>query len=384
MAHKEIVAMLLAGGEGRRLANLTKGVAKPAVPFGGKYRIIDFTLSNCANSGIDTVGVLTQYEPMILNNYLGVGEPWDLNRKCGGLNILPPYVQQSGGRWYKGTANAIYENILFIEQYQPKYVLVISGDHIYNMDYSKMLDFHVKNNADATISVIEVPWDEANRFGIMNTNEHNEICAFEEKPKQPKNNLASMGVYIFNWNILRSYLIEDEQTITSSNDFGKDIIPTMLENNCSLYAYKFNGYWRDVGTIESLWQANLDLLDEDDAIPLNDSKWRLKSVNPNKPPQYLGKEAKVSNSIVTDGCVVNGNVNHSVLFYDVEIGTGTTIQDSVIMPNVKIGRNVKVQRAIIAEGTIIPDGMSIGHKEGFIELVDQATISKNIVQWSAN
>lgn len=365
-----MVAMLLAGGEGKRLKNLTKQIAKPAVPFGGKYRIIDFTLSNCMNSGIDTVGVLTQYEPLILNAYLGVGQPWDLDRKRGGLKILPPYVQQQGGRWYKGTANAIYENIAFIDQYNPDYVLVISGDHIYKMDYNKMLDAHKEKNADVTISVMEVPLEEANRFGIMNTDENYLINEFEEKPQTPNNNLASMGVYIFNWSVLKKYLQEDEQNLLSNHDFGKDIIPTMLTENCSLYAYPFQGYWRDVGTIESLWQANLDLLNDDHGLDLNDKHWRLRSVNPNMPPQYIGKHATLDQSLINEGCIVEGTVSHSVLFYGAEIGEGSSIKRSVIMPNAKIGKNVQITNAIIGEGVLIPDGTVIGQKDGSIELID--------------
>lgn len=384
MSRKEIVAMLLAGGEGKRLANLTKYVAKPAVPFGGKYRIIDFTLSNCANSGIDTVGVLTQYEPLLLNSYLGVGAPWDLNRKGGGLKVLSPYVKKKGGRWYKGTANAIYENIPFIEQYEPSYVLVISGDHIYNMDYSKMLQFHEQNKADVTISVMEVPWEETSRFGIMNTDKTNQIYEFQEKPKVPKNNLASMGVYIFNWHSLKRYLKEDEQRPTSSNDFGKDIIPAMLEDNCSLYAYQFEGYWKDVGTIESLWQANLDLLDDNCELNLKDKKWSLKSDNPNMPPHYVGNKAVVKDSLINDGCVVEGMVDHSILFYGVHTGLGSTIKDTVIMPNAKIGENVFIQRAIIGEGTVIPDGVTIGDPNGPIQLVDQTSYDKKSIHLSVN
>ena len=384
MARKEIVAMLLAGGEGKRLKGLTKSVAKPAVPFGGKYRIIDFTLSNCANSDIETVGVLTQYEPLLLNAYLGVGAAWDLNRKNGGLNILPPYVQQQGGRWYKGTANAIYENMTFIEQYEPEYVLVISGDHIYNMDYQKMLKAHKQNNADATISVIEVPWNEAHRFGIMNTDENDRIREFDEKPDYPQNNLASMGVYIFNWQKLKKYLIEDEKSEISGSDFGKDIIPAMLNDNCSLFSYRFSGYWKDVGTIDSLWEANLDLLNDNCTLNLKDKNWRLRSVNLNIPPQFIGTTAEIKDSMINEGCIVHGNVNHSVLFYGVEVGEGTSIKDAVIMPTAKIGKNVKIQRAVIGEGAIIPDGMIIGNEEGPIELVDQGSSYKKSVQLYAN
>lgn len=370
MAQKQIVGMLLAGGEGRRLGNLTKQNSKPAVPFGGKYRIIDFTLSNCMNSGIDTVGVLTQYEPLVLNTHLGVGTPWDLDRKRGGLKVLPPFVQQQGGRWYKGTANAIYENIPYIEQYEPEYVLVISGDHIYKMDYTLMLEAHIDRGADVTISVMEVPWDDAHRFGIMNTSDNYKIVEFEEKPSIPKNNLASMGVYIFSWKVLRKYLLEDENNGSSNNDFGKDIIPTMLYDDCSLYAYPFEGYWKDVGTIESLWQANLDLLDDHSSLDLKDRNWRIRSVNPNMPPQYIGKNAQVTRSMVNEGCIVQGYVDHSVLFYGVEVGGGSTITDSVIMPHAKIGEHVTITRAIIGEGVSIPDGAKIGNPDGGIELVD--------------
>ncbi|WP_226034789.1 glucose-1-phosphate adenylyltransferase [Aquibacillus saliphilus] len=383
MIRKEMVAMLLAGGEGSRLGNLTKWIAKPAVPFGGKYRIIDFTLSNCNNSGIDTVGVLTQYQPLILNSYLGVGTDWDLNRKRGGLKILPPFVQKSGGRWYKGTANAIYENIPFIEQYDPEFVLVISGDHIYNMDYTKMLDAHKHSNADATISVIEVPWGEANRFGIMNTSKNYQISEFEEKPDNPKNNLASMGVYIFNWQTLKRYLIDNEHT-SSSYDFGKDIIPAMLADNRSLVAYPFEGYWKDVGTIESLWQANLDLLDNDVALDLNNRHWRIRSADPNMPPQYIGPNAKVTRSMVNEGCVVMGDINHSVLFYDSHVDEGSFIKDSIIMPHAKIGKNVTIHRAIISEGVIIPDGVTIGNPQGPIELIDQSSNYKQFYRSSVN
>ncbi|GGM39946.1 glucose-1-phosphate adenylyltransferase [Paraliobacillus quinghaiensis] len=384
MTRKEIVAMLLAGGEGKRLKSLTKSVAKPAVPFGGKYRIIDFTLSNCTNSDIDTVGVLTQYEPLLLNAYLGVGAAWDLNRKNGGLHILPPYVQQQGGRWYKGTANAIYENITFIERYQPEYVLVISGDHIYNMDYQEMLEEHKQNNADVTISVIEVPWDEAHRFGIMNTDENDQILEFEEKPDYPQNNLASMGVYIFNWKKLKKYLIEDEKSELSGSDFGKDIIPAMLNDDCSLFAYQFSGYWKDVGTIDSLWEANLDLLNDDCSLDLKDQKRRLRSVNLNLPPQFIGDHAIVKDSMINEGCIVLGEVDHSVVFYGVEIGEGSLIKDAVIMPTAKIGKNVRIQRAVIGEGEIIPDGMIIGSEDGPIELVDQGSSYKKSVQLYAN
>lgn len=363
MQQKECVAMLLAGGEGRRLGALTRDLAKPAVHFGGKYRIIDFTLSNCTNSGIDTVGVLTQYQPLVLNSYLGIGTPWDLDRKEGGVAVLPPYVKQKGGDWYKGTANAIYQNIGFIEQYSPEYVLVISGDHIYKMDYDKMLQFHKEKQADATIAVIEVKWEEASRFGIMKADEEYRINQFEEKPKQPKSNLASMGVYIFSWPVLKRYLIADAEKTGSSNDFGKDVIPAMLNADERMFAYSFDGYWKDVGTIDSLWEASMDLLEDEPLLNLNDRDWRIYSVNPNQPAQYIAPTAAVRNSIVNEGCAVFGEVDHSVLFYGVRVGEGTVIRDSVIMPGVKIGRNCTIHRAIIGEGTMVADDSTVGDPE---------------------
>ena len=365
--------MLLAGGEGKRLGVLTNRLAKPAVPFGGKYRIIDFTLSNCTHSGIDTVGVLTQYEPLILNSYIGIGSSWDLDRKNGGVTVLPPYVQQDGGRWYKGTANAIYQNIPFVERYNPRYVLVISGDHIYKMNYSLMLKNHIEKNADLSIAVIEVPWDEASRFGIMNTDQDLNITSFEEKPKQPKSNLASMGVYIFNWDVLRSYLIKDESNPNSSNDFGKDVIPAMLRDKRKLNAYPFKGYWKDVGTIDSLWNANMDLLADQPSLDLNDYHWRIRSANPNYPPQYIAPSAKIKNSMINEGCKIYGDVEHSILFHGVEIGEGSIIKDSVIMPNVRIGKNVVIHKAIVGEGTVIKDGCMIRSDAGEIALIEEKT-----------
>lgn len=379
MQKKECVAMLLAGGEGKRLESLTKNLAKPAVPFGGKYRIIDFTLSNCTNSGIDTVGVLTQYQPLVLNSYLGIGSPWDLDRKEGGVAVLPPYVKQKGGDWYSGTANAIYQNIGFIEQYDPEYVLIISGDHIYKMDYDKMLQFHKKNKADASIAVIEVKWEEASRFGIMSTDGEHRITAFAEKPKQPKSNLASMGVYMFSWQALKKYLIQDANKSNSSNDFGKDVIPAMLTDQLNLLAYPFEGYWKDVGTIHSLWEANMDLLENNPQLNLNDRSWRIYTLNPNQPAQYIAASAKIKKSMINEGCIVFGEIEHSVLFYGVHVGEGSVIKDSVIMPNVKIGKNVSIYRSIIGEGTIVEDGCSIGDTsapEAPITLIgDNETIS---------
>ncbi|MEX2460331.1 MAG: glucose-1-phosphate adenylyltransferase [Paenibacillaceae bacterium] len=360
MQQKECVAMLLAGGEGKRLESLTKNLAKPAVPFGGKYRIIDFTLSNCTNSGIDTVGVLTQYQPLVLNSYLGIGSPWDLDRKEGGVAVLPPYVKQKGGDWYSGTANAIYQNIGFIEQYDPEYVLIISGDHIYKMDYDKMLQFHKKNKADASIAVIEVKWEEASRFGIMSTDDEHRITEFAEKPKEPKSNLASMGVYMFSWQALKKYLIQDADKANSSNDFGKDVIPAMLSDQLNLLAYPFEGYWKDVGTIHSLWEANMDLLETNPQLNLNDRSWRIYTLNPNQPAQYITSTAKVKKSMINEGCIVFGEVEHSVLFYGVHVGEGSVIKDSVIMPNVKIGKNVTVYRAIVGEGSVLENGCIVG------------------------
>ncbi|GAA0079355.1 glucose-1-phosphate adenylyltransferase [Clostridium sp. CTA-5] len=360
MGKNEIVAMILAGGQGSRLGVLTKKLAKPAVPFGGKYRIIDFPLSNCSNSGIYTVGVLTQYKPLELNAHIGIGGPWDLDRKSGGVSILPPYQEEKGGNWYKGTANAIYQNIEFVDRYDPEYVLILSGDHIYKMDYTKMLDFHKGKNAEATIAVIEVPMDEASRFGIMNTRDDLSIYEFEEKPKNPKSNLASMGIYIFNWKTLKKYLKNDELNKESSNDFGKDIIPSMLGDGSKMVAYPFKGYWKDVGTIDSLWQANMDLLKDNNELDLHDEDWKIYSDNPVRPAQYIGETARVSNSLIVEGCVVNGEVENSVLFQGVQVGKNSIIRDSVIMTNAKIGDNVVIEKAIIGNNAIIRKDCRIG------------------------
>ena len=356
---KECVGMLLAGGEGKRLGLLTKKIAKPAVHFGGKYRIIDFTLSNCTNSGIDTVGVLTQYEPLELNTHLGIGSPWDLDRQDGGVSVLSPFIEKNGGEWYKGTADAIYQNICFIEQYNPEYVLIISGDHIYKMNYDAMLQYHKDRDADASISVIEVPWEEANRFGIMNTSSSFEIIDFEEKPSKPKSNLASMGIYIFKWDVLKKYLREDAKQINSSHDFGKDIIPTMLSDGKSMHAFPFRGDWKDVGTIQSFWEASMDLLNDKPSLLLNDQNWRIYSVNPNQPPQYIAPTANVTCSLINEGCLIYGEINLSILFHGVEVQEKSSIKHSVIMPNVKIGKNVIIERAIINENTVIPDNVKI-------------------------
>lgn len=370
---KEMVAMLLAGGQGKRLKGLTKSLAKPAVYFGGTYRIIDFPLSNCSNSGIDTVGVLTQYEPLILHSYIGVGSDWDLNRKNGGVFVLPPHERENGSSWYRGTADAIYRNLKFVDQFDPEHVLILSGDHIYKMDYHAMLQYHKERNADCTISVIDVPLEEASRFGILNTEDDLKIYEFEEKPAQPKSTLASMGVYIFKWEILRKHLLEDGENIGSSHDFGKDIIPLMLEDGNSLFAYPFEGYWRDVGTVASLWEANMDLLSDNPPLNLNDPNWRIFTRNPNQPAQYVAPGAKVSGCIINEGCIVHGEVKHSVLFYGVEVGEGSVITDSVIMPKVKIGKNVRIHKAIISENTVIDDYMEIGierENENEILLID--------------
>ncbi|ASF41245.1 glucose-1-phosphate adenylyltransferase [Halobacillus halophilus] len=360
MKNKECVAMLLAGGQGTRLKSLTKKIAKPAVYFGGKYRIIDFPLSNCTNSGIDTVGVLTQYEPLILNDYIGIGAPWDLDRKFGGVSVLPPFMQAEGGGWYEGTANAIYRNLEFLNQYDPEHVLILSGDHIYKMDYSDMLEYHKSSGADATISVLEVPWEDASRFGIMNTEENGRIDEFDEKPEFPKSNLASMGVYIFRWDVLKQYLIDDADKEGSSHDFGKDIIPAFLKDEKKLMAYTFDGYWKDVGTVDSLWEANMDLLQPKPGLNLNDHTWRIYSKNPNQPPQYIAPSATVRNALINEGCRIYGTIDTSVIFYGVHVGESSVVKDSVVMPNVKIGKNVKINRAIIAKGSVIEDGAVIG------------------------
>lgn len=357
---KEMIAMLLAGGQGSRLFVLTNNRAKPAVPFGGKYRIIDFTLSNCSNSGIDTVGVLTQYKPMELNAYIGTGQPWDLDRMNGGIQVLPPYVTGDDGQWYKGTANAIYQNMQFIEQYSPSYVLVLSGDHVYKMDYAKMLAFHKERQADATIAVMDVPIDEASAYGIMNTKDDLSIYEFEEKPKQPKSTKASMGVYIFTWEKLKKYLIEDEQSEGSANDFGKNIIPAMLRCGERMFAYPFDGYWKDVGTINNLWEANMDLLNPTISLNLSDPLWRIYCRHSMTTPQYVGSHAVLKNSMITEGCEVDAIVNNSILFSDVTAEEDAQVCYSVVMRNAKIGRGAKVRYAIVADNAVIEDGAVVG------------------------
>lgn len=383
MGRKEMIAMLLAGGEGKRLGVLTKDLAKPAVYFGGKYRIIDFTLSNCAHSGIDTVGVLTQYQPLELNRYLGIGSPWGLDRRDGGMTILPPFMKQKGGVWYKGTANAIYQNMSFIEPYNPEYVLIISGDHIYKMDYDLMLQHHKRSGADVTIAGIEVDWKEASRFGVMHIDDEDRITAFEEKPKNPTSNIASMGVYIFTWSELQKYLIYDEASRSSSHDFGKDLIPAMMRDGKRLHSYPFKGYWKDVGTIESLWEANMDLLADEPPLELADADWRIYSVSPNQPAQHIGATAQVSSSLITEGCMIEGVVDRSVLFYGVKAAKNTVITESVVMPNVRIGEGARIYRAIIGEGAVIQAGVTIGSPDDdaiTVIAVDQYVTNEHLLQ----
>lgn len=361
MAKKtECIAMLLAGGQGSRLGVLTKNIAKPAVPYGGKYRIIDFPLSNCVNSGIYTVGVLTQYQPLELNDYIGNGGPWDLDRANGGVHILSPYQQIKGTEWYKGTANAIYQNINFIDRYNPEYVAVLSGDHIYKMDYAKMLQFHKEKNAACTIAMLEVPWEEASRFGLMFTDDDGRITAFEEKPKNPKSNKASMGVYMFTWEKLRQYLIDDENDPESSNDFGKNVIPAMHKAGERLFAYEFDGYWKDVGTIDSLWEANLDLLNKKANIDLSDPSWKIYGRGTISAPQYISDKATVENSIVAEGCEIEGDIDYSVLFSDVKVEEGANVHYSIVMPGAVIKKGAVVQYAMVAENSVIEEGAVIG------------------------
>ncbi|MBQ8836229.1 MAG: glucose-1-phosphate adenylyltransferase [Clostridia bacterium] len=361
---KECVAMLLAGGQGSRLYALTKSTAKPAVTFGGKYRIIDFPLSNCINSGIDTVGVLTQYQPLVLNDYVGNGLPWDLDRTYGGVKILPPYQGQKKADWYKGTANAIYQNLTFINNYDPEYVIILSGDHIYRMDYAAMLRYHKKKDADCTIAVLEVPIEEASRFGILTTHDDGQIYKFTEKPKEPDSTKASMGIYIFNKKKLEEYLIADEADENSSNDFGKNIIPNMLANGERMFAYPFEGYWKDVGTIDSLWQANMDLLGDDPAFSMNDeTKGKIYSRSSVSPPQFVGGGAVISNSIITEGCKINGTVINSVLSHGVTVETGAVVKDSVIMANTYIGKDACVDYSILDESITVEGGAKVGESK---------------------
>ena len=360
MVSKDCVAMILAGGQGSRLGALTKNVAKPAVPFGGKYRIIDFPLSNCVHSGINTVGVLTQYQPLELNRYIGNGNPWDLDRSHGGVYVLPPYQSAKAGEWYKGTANAIYQNLSFLESFKPENVLILSGDHIYKMHYGEMLKAHKESGAAVTIAVMPVPWEEASRFGIMNVDEEGTITDFEEKPAEPKSNLASMGIYIFTYEVLKKYLEADERDPSSANDFGKNIIPAMLENGEKMVSFRFEGYWKDVGTIHSLWEANMDLVDQPPKFDLNDRSWSIYSRNMALAPHYVGQNAKITNSTVTEGCFIDGEIKHSVIFGGVELGEGSVVSDSVIMPGAKIGKHVVIEKAVIGADAVIGDGAKVG------------------------
>lgn len=358
----ECIAMLLAGGQGSRLGILTKNIAKPAVPYGGKYRIIDFPLSNCVNSGIYTVGVLTQYQPLVLNDYIGNGQPWDLDRADGGVHILSPYQQISGTTWYKNTANAIYQNINFIDRYNPEYVAILSGDHIYKMDYSKMLAYHKEKQSDCTIAMLEVPWEEASRFGLMLVGDDGAITEFEEKPENPRSNKASMGVYMFSWDKLRKYLLSDEENPSSGNDFGHDLIPAMHSAGERLFAYPFDGYWKDVGTIDSLWEANLDLLDPNVDLDLSDDSWKIYSRSSAAPPHYVSFDAWIQNSMVAEGCQIEGNVDFSVLFTNVIVEKGATVRDSIVMPGAVIKSGAVIQYAIVAENAVIESGAVVGER----------------------
>ena len=382
----ECLAMLLAGGQGSRLGILTKNIAKPAVPYGGKYRIIDFPLSNCINSGIETVGVLTQYQPLELNDYIGNGSPWDLDRSYGGVHILSPYQQIKGTEWYKGTANAIYQNIHFIDRYNPEYVAVLSGDHIYKMDYNKMLEYHKAKDAACTIAMLEVPWEEASRFGLMFVNEDGSISEFEEKPKNPKSNKASMGVYIFTWSKLRQYLIDDENNPDSGNDFGHDVIPAMHNNGERMFAYKFEGYWKDVGTIDSLWEANLDLLNPKVDLDLSDDSWKIYSRNPIAPPHFISDKASVENAMIGEGCCIDGAVDYSILFSNVTVEEGAKVRYSIIMPGTTIKSGATVEYAIVAENAVIDEGAHVGESPeeidnlenwGVTVIGEKVTIGKN-------
>ncbi len=392
---KKIVAMLLAGGQGSRLYALTKNVAKPAVPYGGKYRLIDFPLSNCTNSGIDTVGVLTQYQPLVLNEYIGNGQPWDLDRMNGGVHILPPYESQKGASWYEGTANAIYQNMNFIRRYDPDYVVVLGGDHIYKMDYSKMVDFHIANDADCTISVIDVPLAEASRFGIIICDENNQVTDFVEKPKEPKSTLASMGIYVFSWKKLEKYLIENEEDANAkrkkgeewSKDFGKDIITSMLRDEQRLFAYEFEGYWKDVGTLDSLWEANMDLLNSKHPIDLHDKSWKIYSRSSYNPPQYIGSNACVENAMIAEGSTVDGTVDSSILFAGVTIEKDALVKYSIIMPGAVVKTGAVVEYAIVGSDSVIEGGVKIGESPESFENRDDwgiAVVGHNVTISSGN
>lgn len=373
MVKKEMVAMILAGGQGSRLKALTANVAKPAVAFGGKYKIVDFVLSNCANSGIDSIGILTQYKPWALNNHIGVGKAWDLDVSNGGVSILPPYMSEAGGDWYKGTADAIYQNLYYLDSYNPDYVLILSGDHIYKMDYSKMLKYHIEKGADATIAVIDVPKNEASRFGIMNVNDDMRINEFEEKPKEPKSTLASMGIYIFNYPTLKKYLTDDAKSDTA-HDFGKNIIPQMLLNFKKLYAYPFEGYWRDIGTIDSIWEANMDLINQDNELNLFDPNWKIYTNTISRAPQFIGDKADISNSVISEGTVILGKVEHSVIFPGVYIAEDAVVKNSVIMDDCRILSGSDVNKAILGTKSVINGGNSIGDGNEVVLIGDNVNV----------
>ncbi len=375
MKKKKCIAMLLAGGQGSRLGRLTTNIAKPAVSFGGKYRIIDFGLSNCVNSGIDTVGILVQYKPLILNKYVGTGESWDMAVSDGGVHILPPYAGETGGEWYEGTADAIYHNIDFIDIYEPDNVLILSGDHIYKMDYNLMLQEHLDNEADLTVSVIEVPWDEASRFGIMTADEDGRIVKFSEKPKEPDSNLASMGIYIFNWKALRKALLEDHADENSSHDFGNDIIPKMLAEQKKLCVYRFQGYWRDVGTVKSYYDSQMDLMDDYENINVFTKQMKVFSNSNMYPPQFIGPDANIKSSLICNGCTVYGSVKHSILGSGAVIGEGSVIEDSIVLPNAKVGRNCTIRNMIINEGVVVEDNLEIGSADEETSVYGKARLS---------
>ncbi|WP_083394453.1 glucose-1-phosphate adenylyltransferase [Planococcus donghaensis] len=374
--NNKVVAMLLAGGQGSRLKSLTYTIAKPALPFGGKYRIIDFPLSNCTNSGIETVGVLTQYQPHVLHSYIGLGTPWDLDRRNGGVTMLPPYAEIDGNKWYAGTASAIYQNITFLQSCDPEYVLILSGDHIYKMDYEVLVDYHKAHEADVTISVLEVPWEEASRFGIINVDENMKVLEFDEKPENPKSNLASMGVYIFTWKKLKEYLEADNLNEESSHDFGHDILPAMMDNGDKMIAYPFKGYWKDVGTVDSFWEANMDLLDLNSGLNLHDSGWRIYSSNPQLPPQVINKTGNVQSSMVNEGCVISGDVTKSIIFQKVVIEEGAVISESVIMSGVTIHKGAKLHRVIVPPQFEVPEGFEVVDQQDKVVLLTDEEVEK--------
>ena len=377
MIENKVVAMLLAGGQGSRLKALTRKIAKPAVPFGGKYRIIDFALSNATNSGIENIGILTQYKPYLLNSHIGIGTSWDYDRNIGGLRVLPPFTSEDGGRWYTGTANAVYENIDYIDEQDPEYVLILSGDHIYKMNYNDLLDEHKSKGSDVTLAVMEVPWEEASRFGIINIDSDGRINEFEEKPENPRNNLASMGIYMFNWKVLRDYLIKDDADPDSSNDFGKNVLPLILADGMKMYTWVYKGYWKDVGTVRSYWDANMDLLDPHNTLNLYDKYWRIYTRSRNLPPQYIARGAVVKDSLVNEGCYVKGTVERSILFSDVIVEEGAVVKDTVVLSNCVIKAGAKVSKAVILEGVTVKENEEIGQDDDtYIYMVSDKNISK--------